>query len=146
MKYARQGAGGTHVSRVTIRDHPRAFMSPVQRSRQAQEMHLAFHDKAVSEGWTVGAFPEITWCDRHGLPTQIRVRKSYCDACEDEAAAFLATLRVPRLAAGLTQRVHSETRRGDVTGRKGGRRPPSGEFNRPLVVPRNRELQIFRDD
>ena len=135
------------MSRVTIRDHPRVFCSPTQRSPKAQAFYKTFHDKATAEGWVVGGDPRIDWCLRHDRRTETRLDKSYCDACEEEATSFLSAGKIQEPARGRPlPKDHPNTRAGDVTGRKGGRVPSKTTFNRPLVIPRNQELRIYRDD
>ena len=137
------------AERVTIKDRPRVFKSPTQRSPEAIANYQAFHEMSVEKGWVWGESPEINWCVRHLQETYLEAGKSNCGECGKEAVSFMLSLKklkLPAFGRPLPKAV-PDRRRGNVTGRMAGRSPKTAAFNAQACTPnRGDDLFIERGD
>ena len=89
-----------NTERKTIRDYPRIYKSPTQRSPEAIANYDAFHVRSVESGWVWGEHPGINWCIRHNCATYLEAVKSHCDLCGKEALEFWLSLKVHKPLKG----------------------------------------------
>lgn len=115
--------------RITIKDRPRSYKTPSQRSPQAIAFYDLFHAEAVARGWVNGDHPEIDWCLLHGRPVYYESGKSWCEQCVEEAQAFALANKVHRPPPKGNFRPPPVRRKGDITGKKSGHVQPSRQFN-----------------